>query len=210
MNLALFDFDGTITVDYSDSFSDFVRFAVRPGRMVVGALLVGPLVLAYRFGAVKATRARCAVARVGFRGEDARHLRQLGLIYATTRIFGTLRRRAVERIEWHKSQGDQVVVVSAALDVYLCPWCESVGVDCICTRLEERDGTITGRYVDGDCTGAEKARRVVERYRLDDYSHVYAYGDTSEDREMLAIADRKVYRWREIADPPGEPVHREA
>jgi hypothetical protein len=29
---------------------------------------------------------------------------------------------------------------------------------------------------------------------------VYAYGDTKEDREMLAMAQKKYYRWQEIAD----------
>jgi phosphoserine phosphatase len=37
MNLALFDFDGTITV--GDTFVPFMRFAVRPGRLVLGALM---------------------------------------------------------------------------------------------------------------------------------------------------------------------------
>ncbi len=200
MNLALFDFDGTITVDDSDSFSDFCRFAVRPSRKLAVALLVGPLVLAYRLGVVKATRARSAVVGVGFRGEDAERVRQLGLTYATSAIPRTLRQRAVERIVWHKNRGDKVVVVSAALDVYLRPWCEAAGVDCICTRLEERDGWITGRYVNGDCTGAEKARRIRAQYELKGYSLVYAYGDTFEDREMLAMAHRRHYRWVESTD----------
>ena len=69
---------------------------------------------------------------------------------------------------------------------------------CICTTLEERRGRLTGRYVHGDCCGAEKALRILQRYELDRYSHVYAYGDSGEDREMLALAHRKYYRWKEI------------
>lgn len=34
MNLALFDFDGTITT--ADTFTNFLRFAVRRHRLVVG------------------------------------------------------------------------------------------------------------------------------------------------------------------------------
>jgi hypothetical protein len=40
MNLALFDFDGTITD--TDTFSSFVRFAVR--RFVLGLLPLGPVI----------------------------------------------------------------------------------------------------------------------------------------------------------------------
>ena len=47
--------------------------------------------------------------------------------------------------------------------------------------------------------GAEKARRVRERYDLSRYPVVHAYGDTHEDRDLLALAHRRWYRGREIA-----------
>jgi hypothetical protein len=43
-------------------------------------------------------------------------------------------------------------------------------------------------------------RRILERYDLSRYAVIYAYGDTSDDREMLELAHRKFYRWREIQD----------
>lgn len=68
----------------------------------------------------------------------------------------------------------------------------------MCTDLEERNGVLTGMYRDGDCTGEEKVRRTVERFPLERYSLIYAYGDTAEDRAMLGMAHRKYYRWREV------------
>ena len=91
------------------------------------------------------------------------------------------------------------MLVSASLDVYLGPWCERHGVDYICTRLEERGGRLTGRYIQGDCSGAEKVRRILQRYQLTRYALVYAYGDSAEDREMLELAHKKYYRWTEIS-----------
>jgi phosphoserine phosphatase len=35
---------------------------------------------------------------------------------------------------------------------------------------------------------------------LSRYPVIYAYGDTSDDREMLELAHRKFYRGREIQD----------
>jgi phosphatidylglycerophosphatase C len=197
MNLALFDFDGTVTS--SDTWTPFLRFAVRPGRMLTGQLILSPVVVGYRLGMLSASRGREIAARVGFQGEEASAVRQLGVEYATTVLPGTLRQSALERIEWHKVQGDDVVVVSASLDVYLGPWCEKRGVDYICTTLEERCGRLTGRYVQGDCSGAEKVRRILQRYQLTGYGLVYAYGDSAEDREMLELAHKKYYRWREIS-----------
>ncbi len=198
MNLALFDFDGTITT--GDTFSPSIRLAVEPRRMMAGRAVVGPLVRGYRLGLVSASRARLVVSGFGFRGASAVAVRERGLRYAADVLPGTVRRRALERIKWHQGQGDEVVVVSSSLDVCLRPWCESQGLHCICTELEERDGRLTGRYRHGDCTGSEKVRQIREQDLADRYPLVHAYGDTREDREMLALADRKHYRWREISD----------
>jgi HAD superfamily phosphoserine phosphatase-like hydrolase len=105
---------------------------------------------------------------------------------------------ALDRIEWHKQQGDEIVVVSASLDVYLEHWCRSIGVGVICTELEDAAGTLTGRYIKGDCAGAEKVRRIRARYDLNRFSRIYAYGDSEDDREMLEIAHEKYYRWMKI------------
>jgi phosphatidylglycerophosphatase C len=197
MNLALFDFDGTITK--SDTWTPFIRFAGRLARMLAGRVLLSPVIAGYRLGLVSASRGRQMAARVCFQGEEAAAVRQRGVGYATTALPRTLRQLAIERIEWHKSNGDDVVVVSGSLDVYLGPSCESRDMDYICTTLEERGGRLTGRYVQGDCSGAAKVRRILQRYQLTRYALVYAYGESAEDREMLELAQKKYYRWREIS-----------
>jgi phosphatidylglycerophosphatase C len=202
MDLALFDFDGTITntdgFSGSDSFSSFIRFAVRPNRKAIGCVVLGPAVLAYRLGWISASRVRRAIVRVGFQGESSCRVRQLGWQFATEVLPLMVRRSAVERVRWHQGRGDDVVVVSAALDFYLRPWCRTLGVECLCTELEERNGLLTGRCREGDCTGAEKVRRITRRFPAERYSAIYAYGDTAEDREMLNMAHRKYYRWEEV------------
>lgn len=196
MNLALFDFDGTITS--SDTWTPFMRLADRPSRIWAGRLFLFPVVVGYRLGMVSASRAREAAARVGFLGEPPATVRELGIQYAAAALPATLRQQALDRIAWHKANGDEVVVVSASLDVYLGPWCEQRGLDYICTTLDERDGRLTGKYIDGDCSGAEKAQRIRQRYDLSRYAVVYGYGDSGEDREMLELAQKKYYRWAEI------------
>jgi phosphatidylglycerophosphatase C len=197
MNLALFDFDGTITS--SDSWTPFMRMAVRPARIRMAMVALSPVAVGYRLGMISASRCRQVAARLGFSGEPAAAIRQLGAQYAATVLPGTLQTRALERIDWHKSQGDDIVVVSASLDLYLAPWCAERGLKFICTTIEEQRGMLTGRYVDGDCSGAEKVRRIRAQYDLSSYPIVYAYGDSGEDREMMALADKKYYRGKEIA-----------
>lgn len=198
MNLALFDFDGTIT--RTDTWTEFLRFSATPQRLLVAGVLLSPLILGYRLGLVSARRGRPLAARFAFQGRKAFAVREVGLKYACEVLPGLVRRRALDRIEWHKSQDDAVVVVSASLDVYLSHWCQSMGVDLICTQLEEKSGTLTGKYVRGDCSSAEKLRRIREQYDLGRYLLIYAYGDTDEDREMLGLAHEKYYRWKKVAD----------
>ena len=195
MDLALFDFDGTITT--RGTYPGFVRFAVRPGRKLVGSIILSPLLVGHRARLVSDRTIRAAMSRIGFWRDDQNRLRRLGEQYAREVLPDLIRPVALERIAWHKARGDVVVVVSASLDAYLEPWCWTLNVEVICTQLEGSDGLLTGRYAGGDCCGEAKARRIRERYALTDYGTIYAYGDT-EDREMLELADRKFIRWKEV------------
>lgn len=200
MDLALFDFDGTITT--RDTFRPFLSFAGSRRRLVLGTALLSPMVLAYELGWVRAARMRAAATYVCCRGRPERELRELGARYART-LTPSFRPEALERIVWHKERGDTVVVVSASLRLYLEDLCRELELELICTELEARGGILTGRYLGGDCTGPEKARRVRAAHDLTRYSTVHAYGDTREDAELLELATRRYYRWRELPSGGG-------
>lgn len=78
----------------------------------------------------------------------------------------------MQRIAWHKAQGHKVVVVSGGLEAYLEPWCDSHGVELICSSLQQSDGILTGRYEGRQCVLTEKARLVRERYDGDISDHL--------------------------------------
>jgi len=198
VNIALFDFDGTVT--FKDTFSDFIHFAVDSKRRVAGTLLLSPLIAGYKLGVVPGSRIRESIARFGFRGGKEAELRQIGSKYANQVIPKLVRPEALSRIRWHKSQGDAVVIVSASLEIYLSDWCKKLEVDLISTQLEVKTGALTGRYCRGDCSGNEKRRRILEKYKIDEYAVVYAYGDTYEDKEMLSMANRRYFRWKELTE----------
>jgi HAD superfamily hydrolase (TIGR01490 family) len=204
MNLAIFDFDGTITA--KGTYPDFVRFAVHGPRKMLGGALLSPLIAGYRTGLVSDRAMRRAITKVAFWLADPDRVFRLGEHYANDVLPRLVRPHAAERIAWHKAQGDRVVIVSASLDVYLSHWCRSVSVDLICTRLQLSGGVLTGRYIHGDCCAEEKARRIQSAFILSDYSTIYAYGDSEEDREMLELANRRYFRWHEIDELP--PVSR--
>ena len=195
-NLALFDFDGTISL--RDNFSPFIYYSVDPLRLALGKVFLSPLLIAYKLGILSASDMRQRVARFGFRGRSTAEIQEMGLTYSVNELPKFIRPLALERIQWHKAQGDVVVVVSASLEVYLADWCKQQELHLICTRLESKDGVLTGGYHQGDCAGAEKLRRIREKFDIGDFQVVYAYGDTAEDREMMSIAHKAFFCWQEL------------
>ena len=196
MNLALFDFDGTITT--RETFVDFIHLAVSPERLLLGKVLLAPLVIGYKLGLIPVHTIRWAVARIGFHGMLGNAAESAGRKFASEFLPTVIREHAIAKLQWHKAQGDTVVVVSGGFDLYLTHWCRHHGVELICSGLEIKNGKLTGRYLGDQCVGMEKTRRIHERYDIKSFAVVYAYGDTREDLDMLSIADKKYYGWQEV------------
>lgn len=185
-NLALFDFDGTITTN--DNFTAFIFFAAPRWRLALGPIALSPLIACYKIGFITPSMMRRMIAKWAFSGLKEADIFAARREYANTRIPKFIRPKALERLQWHQNQGDTIAIVSASLEPYLSRWCQQNRVDLICSRLEAHNGMLTGRYDGKDCTGKEKAARVLGTYNLEAFDKIYAYGDTAEDNEMLALA----------------------
>jgi HAD superfamily hydrolase (TIGR01490 family) len=192
MDLALFDFDGTITTH--ETMPAFVRATVSRPRLVLGSLLLWPLFLAPKLGLMSRSPQRAGVVRVAYAGRSAAWLRERGEAFARDYLDRHLRPEAMRRIEWHRARGDAILVVSGGLDVYLEPWADAHGLDLVCSELERRGDRLTGRYAGLQCVGTEKARRVAGRFDLAVFERIHAYGDTREDEHLLAMATERFYR----------------
>ncbi|WP_430390287.1 HAD family hydrolase [Dyella sp. 20L07] len=197
LNLALFDFDGTITT--REMFRPFIDFAVSRRRRTLGGILLGPMVIGYKLGWVSSNVMRKYAVRFGFGGVAAAQVDEFGHRFAKEILPSVLRDVALERIRWHKEQGDRVVVVSGSLDVYLTHWCRQHDLELLCSELEIKGGRLTGHYRGEQCVSAEKPRRVCAAYDVGSYPVVYAYGDTKEDIDLLKIAHRRYYQWQEVS-----------
>lgn len=177
---------------------DFFRLAIPLRRQRIGQILLAPLIIGYKFGIVSGSVVRAAIVRLGFSGVPYDQYERKGREFVSLLLPGVIRPEVLEWIKWHKEQGDEVVVVSGALDIYLAQWCRSQGIECICSSLEHRNGVLTGRYLGAQCVKSEKARQVATRFDIRSFNEVFAYGDTVEDKELLALASRKFYQGREV------------
>jgi HAD superfamily hydrolase (TIGR01490 family) len=192
MNLALFDFDGTIST--RDSFVQFLQQAVGQVRFAVCMTMLLPRVTAYKLELYPNYRLKEDVLIRLFSDWPLERLQRHVREYDRNVLPGIIRAGAMERIAWHKKKGDAVVIVSASLEVILQPWCQRNDLALLATQLEVIDNRVTGRLKGRNCWGREKVHRVRSRYDLDEVDDIYAYGDSKGDRAMLEMASHSFYR----------------
>ena len=190
--LALFDFDGTITTD--DSLFRFIRFVVGDAKTLWGMILLSPMLIIYKLKLIPNYKAKQMMLSYFFKGMDEVEFHEVAKEYSLKYIDTILRPKAMKKIAWHKEQGHKIIIVSASIDSWLKPWCDENNLDLIATKLEIKNGIVTGKFLTKNCYGIEKANRIHERYDLSEYDRIYAYGDSRGDKELLALADESFYK----------------
>ena len=208
MKLALFDFDGTIT--RKDSFLDFIIYVVGARRFITGLFILSPFLIAYKLKIISNSKAKEIVLGSFFRGWDANRFKKAADNYSRDKLPRIVRKTAMKRLNWHKQEGHKVVIVSASIDEVLRNWCDMNDVDLIATKIEVRDGMLTGKFRSKNCYGPEKVSRLKERFNLTECEYIYAYGDSRGDREMLALADEAYHAFSDgLTRTSLNKIHRE-
>ena len=186
--VAVFDVDGTLTL--RDTLLPFL--AGLCGRAAVSRALArhGVRLGAALLGAGSRDDVKEAVLGDLVTGRDAGQVRAAGDRFAERVLRTGMRADTVARLRWHRAQGHQVVLLSASLADYLVPLGRLLGADAVlCSRLEAgADGRLTGRLEGGNCRGPEKVVRL-RAWLAGRTPVLWAYGDSSGDRELLAAAD---------------------
>ena len=191
--LVLFDFDGTLS--YRDSFLNFLCFTLPKWKIAVGGFWLSPHLTAYGLKLADNGAVKERIIRQFYRQWPIDYFQGLGHRFARERLPGLIRPDALDRLRWHQEQEHDIWVVSASLETYLLPWCQNQGVRCLATRLEYKQGTLTGKLALPNCWGPEKVNRVRQVVEPELYPYVFAYGDSRGDREMLKLADYAYYRY---------------
>lgn len=196
--IAAFDFDGTLT-RRDTVFPFLVRVCGR--RRVSRALArVAP----------SAGRARLDKGRPGaehhrdqtkalllrelFTGADPSRLAEQGEAYART-LRSQLRAQVADQLRWHRDAGHELVIVSASLAAYLVPFGADQGFDHVIAveLVTGPAGVLTGAMSGPNVRGAEKATRLRRWLGGTEPDVLWAYGNSSGDTELLAMATHPVW-----------------
>ena len=153
-----------------------------------------PILITTVLGLYARDKAKEKVFTYFFKGLAKTTFEERARAYAKEKLERLVRPLARKRLDWHCRQGHKIVVVSASFEDWLRPWCDSQGFELLATRLEIKEGRITGKLCARNCNGAEKVNRLKAAYRLEEYDRIYAYGNSKGDKEMLDLAHEQYYR----------------
>lgn len=184
-NLALFDFDGTLCS--KDSFTGFIFYALSKRHIIKQGLKILPWIQAYYLKAYPAHAMRPKLFNAMFKDASTAEILVLAQHYAVD-LMHDLNPQLLQQLKQHQLNGDDVVIVSASVDIYLQYICQQLNVTLICTETEIEMQQFTGKYSTPDCSRKQKKVRILEQYDLKNYAAIYAYGNSNEDDAMLSLA----------------------
>ena len=187
--VAAFDFDGTIS--RRDTLGPFLARVAGTNALLRTLLTRTPQFAAVTLGRADRDLEKQAVITRLLAGRTAESVAAIGRAYAE-HLWNQQRFRPemLERLQWHCEREHEIVIVSASLDSYLVPLAPRLGVAHVisCSLEADASGLVTGRLLGGNVRGEEKAVRL-RQWLGADPAELWAYGDSSGDDQLLAMAD---------------------
>jgi len=190
--IAFFDFDGTITT--RDTMFELIKHQKGSVRYRVGFLRNIPVFVALKLKLISNQVAKEKLLTYFFKGTSSDLFQSACDDFAAAKLPGLIRPAALTEIEKLRSEGFEVVIVSASAENWIKQWAGQNGLRLLATQLQTVDGRITGKIQGINCNHAEKAIRIKRAYNLAEYQDIYCYGDSSGDKEMLALATKSFYK----------------
>ncbi len=187
--VAAFDLDGTLT--QGGSVYHWLRYLAGNAAVYRATL---SLLIPLSVGAVRSGRwADDAKERLFHKilvGRDLEEVRQTSRTFALEHLAHKGRRKILDRLEWHRECGHDVVIVSASPQLYVDVMVEATHATAgMGTRLAvDARGKLTGSYLGKNCRGTEKMRRLnewIEDQKYQEVPVIYAYGNSRGDRRLL-------------------------
>ncbi|QCR00099.1 HAD-IB family hydrolase [Brevundimonas sp. SGAir0440] len=190
--IVAFDFDGTLTI--RDSFTEFLRWRAGPGAWALGLVKLAPALAAYAKDRDRG-RIKAASVREFLLGVSRQTLETEAAAFAEAIWPRFMRPDALEVWNDWGRRGAHRVIVTASPTTTVAPFARKLGAEALLGTefVFDADDRITGDFAGPNCRGREKVRRLKAAYG-EDVTLTAAYGDTSGDTEMLAIAQQSGFR----------------
>ena len=193
MEVHAFDFDGTLT--RRDTLVEFIRYVKGDKEFLKCFLRYSPQLVAMKLGLYPNWKVKRQVFSYCFAGMKEEMFNDFSTRFAQAKS-SLMRPAGVEKIRSLLQDDCQVVIVSASVENWVRPFFGDLSdaIQFLCTRVEVKDGVLTGRFLTKNCFGKEKVARLRTLYPNRRAIELTAYGDSRGDREMLDYANEGYYR----------------
>lgn len=190
--IVAFDFDGTLTI--RDSFTEFLRWRAGRGGWALGLVKLAPAVATYARDRDRG-RIKAASVREFLKGVGRAELEAEAERFAEGIWDHFMRPDALKVWNAWGERGAHRVIVTASPETTVAPFAHRLGAEALLGTplMFDADDRVTGAFASPNCRGEEKVRRLRAVYG-DDVRLAAAYGDTSGDTEMLALAEEAGFR----------------
>ena len=190
--IVAFDFDGTLTI--RDSFTEFLRWRAGPGAWALGLVKLAPALAAYAKDRDRG-RIKAASVKEFMLGVSRQTLEAEAAAFAEEIWPRFMRPDALEVWNDWGRRGAHRVIVTASPTTTVAPFARKLRAEALLGTefVFDADDRITGDFAGPNCRGQEKVRRLKAAYG-EDMTLTAAYGDTSGDIEMLAMAQQPGFR----------------
>lgn len=185
--VAVFDFDGTLTT--RDTLLEFIKFTHGDGALFIGLSIFAPVLLLMKLHLFPNWKAKQMVFSWFY--EDMEYSKFVDYGESFANLVEKIRKETtITHLKRLKDDGADIYVVSASIDDWVRPFCNRLGVKGVLgTKVEVKDGRLTGRFLTKNCYGQEKVNRLLEIEPNRNEYYLYAFGDSRGDKEMLEFAD---------------------
>lgn len=197
--IAIFDLDRTLT--RKGTWGRFVTGAIKgkPHKWLPFLFGTAWMQLRYRLGRCPRVDVKLAMLRHSVAGLPVDKLAARAERFAEREVPDGLRAQALGKIAKHRTNGDRIIIASAAADFILHPIAARLGIDeIVCTRHAiTEDGRLSRSLRSPNCYGVGKLD-MVKAYlesspKFDRNSHlITVYSDSSSDIPIMDWANHGV------------------
>lgn len=196
-NVFCFDFDGTITT--KDTLLEFIAHAKGRGNLLLGFLRYSPFLVLMKLHLYPNYKIKEKIFSHFFKGTEEGVFNGFCTDFAKCRKGDIIRPDAIKEIEKAVTEGAKVFIVSASIDNWVAPFfkemVEKKEISVLGTKIEIKDGLVTGHFLSKNCYGKEKVNRITEVLGMPrEECFITAFGDSRGDKEMLDYADKGFYK----------------
>jgi len=187
-SIAVFDFDNTLA--RNDSLFPFIKKAVGKPKAYLAVVCSVFQIIIHPFKKDKKTFFKKILLKKTLKGKTIDSLKNAtDYMKKWPEWLDT-----IEELKRHYKAGHKILIATGSLDIYIKEMLNDIPYhDILCTKMEIKNGVLTGNIENENCVREYKAK-VLKEYMNEhnSFSESWGYGNEPDDLPMMTLLDRSI------------------